>query len=101
MTLAQTRSILETHLAVGGKSVVEHNEILGMDLALRYLNRSLIHRIGSISVEDILNIHQRVLGFVDPFEAGRFRRTQVYVGGFIPSPPDQVRLKKIPDSYKI
>lgn len=90
MTLAQTRSILETHIAVGGKSVVEHNEILGMDAALRYLNQSLVHRIGSITVDDILRIHHRVLGFVDPFEAGRLRTTQVYVGGFVPTAPDQV-----------
>lgn len=29
MTLAQTRLIVETRLAVGGKSIIEHNEILG------------------------------------------------------------------------
>ena len=33
---------------------------------------------------DILEIHRRVLGFVDPLEAGTLRRTQVFVGGHIP-----------------
>ncbi len=35
MTLSQTRSVLETKVAVAGKSVMEHNEVLGLDLALR------------------------------------------------------------------
>lgn len=37
-----------------------------------------------ISIDDILEIHKRVLGHVDPIEGGEFRRTQVYVGGHIP-----------------
>lgn len=35
LTLAMVRSILETGLAVAGKSVREHNDILGLDLALK------------------------------------------------------------------
>lgn len=44
MTLSQTRSILETRMAVGGKSLVEHNEILGLDAAMKFINSSLINR---------------------------------------------------------
>uniref|UniRef100_A0A915AXL3 protein adenylyltransferase n=1 Tax=Parascaris univalens TaxID=6257 RepID=A0A915AXL3_PARUN len=89
MTLVQTRSILETRMAVAGKSIMEHNEILGMDAALRFLNQSLVH-IGLITVEDILDIHRRVLGFVDPEAAGVFRTTQVFVGNFAPVAPELV-----------
>lgn len=89
MSLHQTRSILETHMAVAGKSIVEHNEILGMDAALRFLNQSLVN-VHAISLQDILEIHHRVLGFVDPEEAGRLRRTQVFVGSFTPVPPEEV-----------
>lgn len=35
MSLAQTRMIVETRMAVGGKSIIEHNEVLGMDAALK------------------------------------------------------------------
>lgn len=38
MSLAQTRVILETRMAVAGKSLIEHGEILGLDAALKYLN---------------------------------------------------------------
>lgn len=42
MTLAETRSVLETHMAVSGRSVEEHNEVLGLDSAMKYVNASLV-----------------------------------------------------------
>ena len=92
MSLAQTRMVLETRMAVGGKSIVEHNEVLGLDAALKYINSTLVHRIGAITLDDILQIHRRVLGFVDLFEAGRMRSTQVFVGSHIPPGPTEVQL---------
>ncbi|KMY88514.1 protein adenylyltransferase Fic isoform X1 [Drosophila simulans] len=91
MTLAQTRSILETRMAVDGKSIDEHNEILGMDLAMKYINASLVQKI-DITIKDILELHRRVLGHVDPIEGGEFRRNQVYVGGHIPPGPGDLAL---------
>lgn len=44
MTLAQTRSVLETRMAISGKSIDEHNEILGLDAALKYINATLVNR---------------------------------------------------------
>ncbi|GMT24365.1 hypothetical protein PFISCL1PPCAC_15662, partial [Pristionchus fissidentatus] len=79
LSLGETRSILETGMPVIGKSLIEHNEVLGMDSALRFLNRSLIDTNG-FTIEDILEIHRHVLGHVSPADAGRVRSTQVYVG---------------------
>lgn len=90
MTLSQTRSILETRMAVSGKSIDEHNEILGLDAAMKFINASLVNRDDGITMKDILEIHKRVLGHVDPVEGGEFRRTQVYVGGHIPPGPDDL-----------
>lgn len=45
-----------------------------------------------ISLEDVLEIHKRVLGHVDPIEGGVFRRTQVYVGNHIPPGPQEVHI---------
>lgn len=90
MTLSQTRSILETRVAVSGKSIDEHNEILGLDAAMKYINSTLLYRLREITMGDILEIHKRVLGHVDPVEGGQFRRTQVYVGGHIPPGPTEI-----------
>lgn len=79
MSLSETRSILETRMAIGGRSIAEHNEIIGLEAALKYINATLINRLGSISVDDILEIHKRVMGFVDPLESGVFRQTQVCI----------------------
>lgn len=50
MSLAQTRLIVETRMAVGGKSIIEHNEILGLDAAMRFVNSrynicKIIHKL--------------------------------------------------------
>ncbi|XP_076029988.1 FIC domain protein adenylyltransferase [Oratosquilla oratoria] len=92
MTLAQTRMILETRLSVGGKSVMEHNEILGLDLALKFINTTLVHRVGKISLQDILEIHRRVLGHIDPIGAGYLRTTQVYVSNHVPPSPTRLQI---------
>ncbi|XP_037911554.1 protein adenylyltransferase Fic [Hermetia illucens] len=87
MTLAQTRSIIETRMAIDGKSIDEHNEILGLDAAMKFINDTLVNKNDYITLKDILEIHRRVLGNVDPIEGGEFRRTQVYVGGHVPPGP--------------
>lgn len=91
MSLSQTRSILETRIAISGKSIDEHNEILGLDAAMKYINSTLLYRLRDINIGDILEIHKRVLGHVDPVEGGQFRRTQVYVGGHIPPGPSEIQ----------
>ncbi|XP_055637920.1 protein adenylyltransferase Fic [Toxorhynchites rutilus septentrionalis] len=92
MSLAQTRSILETKMAVDGKSIDEHNEILGLDAAMKYINATLVNKNDFITLKDILEIHRRVLGHVDPVEGGEFRRTQVYVGGHVPPGPGDLSI---------
>ena len=89
-TLSQTRSFVETNIAIGGKSIMEHNEILGLDAALSYINSTLVNKLGTICVDDILDIHLRVLGYVDPVGAGHFRTTQVFVGDHVPPEPGSV-----------
>ncbi|KJH50073.1 Fic family protein [Dictyocaulus viviparus] len=90
LTLGQTRSILESGVAVAGKSILEHNEVIGMDAALRFLNHSLL-MINEIAVDDILEMHRRVLGNANPIDAGRIRTTQVFVGRFTPIAPEYVK----------
>lgn len=92
MTLSETRQIVETRLAVGGKSLTENNEVLGLDAALIFVNSSLVHKLGALTMDDVLAIHRRVMGYVDPLEAGTLRRTQVFVGEHVPPPPAEVPL---------
>ncbi|XP_006204808.1 protein adenylyltransferase FICD [Vicugna pacos] len=90
LTLSEIRHILETRYAVPGKSLEEQNEVIGMHAAMKYVNATLVSRLGSVSISDVLEIHRRVLGYVDPVEAGRFRTTQVLVGHHVPPHPQDV-----------
>ncbi|XP_006006198.1 protein adenylyltransferase FICD [Latimeria chalumnae] len=91
LTLSEIRHIIETRYAVPGKSLVEQNEVIGIDAAMKYMNTTLVHRIGSVTISDILEIHRRILGYVDPVEAGKFRVNQVFVGHHIPPHPRDVQ----------
>lgn len=115
LNLHQTRHILENRMSVGGKSVQEHNEVLGLDAAMKYINQTLLYKpLNEFTVEDIKEIHRRVLGYCDPIESGQFRKHQVnlkirlinlrllmrclkiqiflkvYVGKFTPPGPEKV-----------
>ena len=98
MTLSMTRSIVETGMAIGGKSVFEHNEVIGMDSALKYINNTLLNEVGPVSVEQILEIHKRVLGYTNPLDAGYYRQTQVYVGEH--KPPNPLDVLKYMDAFQ-
>ncbi|XP_018329599.1 adenosine monophosphate-protein transferase Fic [Agrilus planipennis] len=88
MTVEQLRYLLETGNAIAGKSIVEHNEILGLELAMNYLK--ILTRFPVITVNEIKGIHRRIMGHVDPLNSGIFRDKQVFVGSHKPPPPDDV-----------
>lgn len=91
LTLSEIRHIIETRYAVPGKSLQEQNEAIGVDAAMKYINTTLLSRSGAITVSDILEIHRRVLGYVDPVEGGRLRTNQVFVGHHIPPHPQDLQ----------
>ncbi|KAG9354944.1 hypothetical protein JZ751_001657 [Albula glossodonta] len=90
LTLSEIRHIIETRYAVPGKSLQEQNEVIGVDAAMKYINTTLLSRVGSFTIGDILEIHRRVLGYVDPVEGGRLRTNQVFVGHHIPPHPQDL-----------
>ena len=91
LSLEEIKHIIDHHTALAGKSIFEHNEVIGMAEALNYMNNTLLMKIGNITVTDIKNIHKRVLGYVDPINAGEFRTNQVYVGKHIPPHPSEMK----------
>lgn len=75
MTVEQLRYLLETGQVVSGKSLIEHNEVLGLEKALQYIK--LLVKTDYIGLEQILGIHRRVMGHVDPIASGVFRDEKV------------------------
>lgn len=96
MSLAETRMVVETRMAVPGKSIVEHNEILGLESALKFVNNTLVNK-AVLTVNDILQMHRRVLGNVNPIDAGMLRQSQVYVGEH--TPPSATILSELMEDF--
>lgn len=90
MTVEQLRTLLETGQVIPGKSIIEHNEVLGLELAMKYVKS--LSRKQFISVNDVLQMHKRIMGYVDPLTSGIFRNTKVFVGSHVPPSSD-----KLPD----
>lgn len=57
---------------------MEHNEVLGLEKAMQYVK--LLTRMDIIGIKEILGIHRRVMGHVDPLKSGVFRTVQVKFG---------------------
>ncbi|CAH0562231.1 unnamed protein product [Brassicogethes aeneus] len=88
MTVQQLRYLLQTGQVVNGKSIIEHNEILGLEKAMQYIK--LLVKSSYIGIREILGIHRRVMGHVDPLKSGMFRDEKVFVGSHIPPSHDLV-----------
>ncbi|KAF7270206.1 FIC domain protein adenylyltransferase [Rhynchophorus ferrugineus] len=88
MTVEQLRYVLETGHVVSGKSLLEHNEVLGLEKAMQYVK--LLIRTDYIGIKEILGIHRRVMGHVDPIKSGVFRNEKVFVGSHVPPPHNEI-----------
>ncbi|XP_022901251.2 protein adenylyltransferase Fic [Onthophagus taurus] len=95
MTVPELQYLLETGMVIAGKTIHEHNEILGLEMALRYIK--ILTTTDTITIRELLEIHKRVMGHTDPLEAGYFRNQQVFVGGHMPPPPE--KLNELMHSY--
>ena len=83
LTLDQVRLVVDHKVAVAGKSIVEHNEVLGLSEALQFMNNTLLANFGDVTVENVKLLHKHVMGFAFPFIAGEFRSSQVLYLAFI------------------
>lgn len=87
ITLQETRLILETGLAVGGKSLREHFEVINHRDAIDYVE-DLVASSEPITPFHIRQIHKLVLSRIDDENAGRYRETQVRIAGAAFTPPE-------------
>ena len=78
LTLEEMRYIIDHRAGIQGKSLNEHNEVLGLSEALQFVNNTLLMK-NEVTVQDIKDLHKRVMGRNDPVIAGEFRSSQVVV----------------------
>lgn len=80
LTKSETQMVLERGLTIGGKSVVEHLEVIGHKEAIDYIEE--IARVETaIGEREIKDIHNIIMRGVSPEEAGRYRGLDVKAAG--------------------
>lgn len=89
MSLEETKTVAENGTSIPGKSIREHDEVIGFQSALAYME-SLVGSTTCCTIQNIRQIHKRVLDRIDPLEAGSFRKEQIYVGVHVPPPATEV-----------
>ncbi len=83
----ETKIILEDGLTIGGKSLREHFEVIGHAEAFDHINK--LAKGHDISEKDIKKIHGLFYRHIDEANAGKYRKTRVYITGseHVPPPP--------------
>ena len=83
----ETKIILEDGLTIGGKSLREHFEVIGHAEAFDHINK--MAGCQSITEKDIKKLHLLFYRHIDEANAGKYRKTRVYITGseHVPPPP--------------
>ena len=92
--LYQTKVLLEDGITIGGKTMKEHLEIINHAEAIKYIEEILSEK-KPLSEYEIKNIHALVTNGIENIDPGKYRDTQVQIGGagFTPVPPYLVKEK--------
>jgi Fic family protein len=87
LTLRETFIVLEHGVTIGGKSLREHFEVINHRDAIAFVE-ALVQDDTPITPTVIRQMHALVLAKIDDDEAGKFRTTQVRIGGARHTPAD-------------
>lgn len=85
LTLMETKVVLEG-IAIGGKTIREHLEIINHAEAIGFIYDLVKNNI-PLSENVICDIHSIILNNINKSEAGKYRKLLVRVGNFIPPRP--------------
>ena len=92
LTLRETKVVLEG-IAVGGKSVKEHLEVINHREAILFLEE-LVKNDSAITEWNIKNLHALILKEIDNDNAGKYRLENVLISGASQVPVDYVKVSE-------
>lgn len=90
LTLRETQVVLEG-ITIGGKSVVEHLEVINHKDAIMFL-LDLVNSDTELSEWNIKNIHALILKEIDNNNAGKYRNANVKITGATQNPVDYLKV---------
>lgn len=93
LTLQETALVVEKGLTVGGKTMVEHLEVINHTQAIDFI-KELAQSQNTITERDILQIHSLILQGIDKPNAGVYRKVPVIISGAKHRPPQPYLVPK-------
>ncbi|GMO55676.1 MAG: Fic family protein [Termitinemataceae bacterium] len=90
---SETKVIIEDGITIGGKTIREHNEVLGHSEA--YTMLELLAKNTTITEENILELHRLFYYRIDEKKAGVYRQEQVFISGTDYLPPPYQEIQKL------
>ena len=98
LTLRETMLILETGLAIGGKSLREHFEVINHRDAIEYVESLAVTDV-ALSPLHVREIHKLVLKGIDDKNAGQYRQLPVGIAGASHQPPEAWQVPALMDEW--
>lgn len=91
LTLEETKLVLEEGVTIGGKSIREHFEAINHKEAIEFIE-TMVDKGEAVTAHVIRQLHALILKGIDDEQAGKYRTTQVRIGGtkYVPPDPSQV-----------
>jgi len=93
LTLQETALVVEKGLTVGGKTMIEHLEVVNHTQAIDFI-KDLAQSKNTITERDILQIHSLILQGIDKPNAGVYRKVPVIISGAKHKPPQPFLVPK-------
>ena len=94
LTLRETQLIIEEGIAIGGKSLREHFEVINHQEAIKHVE-SLIEKKSILSSYQVRQIHNLVLSGIEDEFAGAYRETDVRIVGANHVPPEPWEIPRL------
>lgn len=95
LNVGETRTVVELGLTITGKPLKDQAEAKNLSAALDFLEELAKNSERAITESDVRQIHLLVLKGINDNDAGRYRSTNVEIGGsqFKPPPPESVAVE--------
>ncbi|MEJ5265411.1 MAG: Fic family protein [Bacteroidales bacterium] len=90
LTESETKVVIEEGIAIAGKPLKHHLEAVGHAMAFDHVYRLIKKQ--TITENDIKKLHRLFYQKIDAEQAGKYRKTQVYITGsqYLPPKPNEV-----------
>ncbi len=99
LTHSETALVLEKGITIGGKTIAEHLEAVNHANAIDFIMQLAQKNQAQVTLDDLLEIHKRVLQKIDDDNAGFLRKVAVRIMGSRVPRPNYLKVPELMDEF--